>query len=343
MRWRIGVLFLLLSVSPLVLAEADTIQTDDHITASVGYVIPTGVVIDFFLFNTTGDQTLAYWDNYVLDLYEEINFLFQNSDIPVFFDVEHIMVFQDQTENEAAFDYIDIPNNEIDVIELLSSFSSFVDGNSTLSGYEEIQLLSGSDFTNNTAGLAWLADPTQTTKFSSFYPRSVVQATFPFDVVAKIAAHEIAHNYSATHDGQGDNSCNQSAFIMSPFISSQTTFSSCSIDELSTYLEKSWFDTYEDTTTPILTDITDFDVAQEIGQFLPLIWDVTDDHPGYYTLSIDDLVVVDNERINGSTIEYLISLDLAGNYSIELNITDLVGHHASDTFTLEIGGDLTPR
>jgi hypothetical protein len=87
-------------------------------------------------------------------------------------------------------------------------------------------LITGKDLENNTAGIAYIG-----TVCDAQYAVSVSEHGFGTTISALIMAHELGHNFGATHDGEPGTSCVgvSGSFIMTPAVSGSATFSQCSV------------------------------------------------------------------------------------------------------------------
>lgn len=91
-------------------------------------------------------------------------------------------------------------------------------------------LFTGRDLEGTTVGIAYI-DVLCLNRFGV----ALTQATSGLTGDSLVAAHEIGHNFSATHDGDPDGSCpdtNPRAFIMASEINGGDSFSDCSRDEI---------------------------------------------------------------------------------------------------------------
>ena len=137
-------------------------------------------------------------------------------------------------------------------LELLSSdvFSSTTDSGDLLDdiqnkkrngqlGFVEndralLHLVTGRNFDGDTAGVAFLNALCNRFGFGAGTSQLLrrFNGTPNMSLTALVVAHELGHNFGASHDGDG-NSCDDSGFIMAPSVSpSASGFSSCSTDTI---------------------------------------------------------------------------------------------------------------
>lgn len=110
---------------------------------------------------------------------------------------------------------------------LLSRFRSYMasgDGRSIPKGGLN-HLFSGKDFEGNTVGVAYL-----NTLCSTNYGYGINQVRAASTTTALTIAHEMGHNFGASHDGQSGSVCasQTGSWLMSPSLNGSTTFSPCS-------------------------------------------------------------------------------------------------------------------
>lgn len=118
---------------------------------------------------------------------------------------------------------------------LLDAFTSLLPG-SGIPFAGLAHLLSGKDFDGTTVGLAWVGTVCNTQGFGS----GIDQMTLGAAGNSAVLAHEIGHNFSASHDSQG-NACPSSGFIMAAVLNlgaPATSFSTCSLATFTQYLSQ---------------------------------------------------------------------------------------------------------
>jgi hypothetical protein len=116
---------------------------------------------------------------------------------------------------------------------LLNAFSTLLPG-SGIPFAGLAHLLSGKDFDGTTVGLAWVGTVCNTQGFGA----GIDQMTLGAAGNSAVLAHEIGHNFNASHDSDG-NACPSSGFIMAAVLNlgaPATSFSSCSLATFSQFL-----------------------------------------------------------------------------------------------------------
>lgn len=113
--------------------------------------------------------------------------------------------------------------------ELLGAFRSFMNSAaaSSIPKGGLTHLFSGKDFDGSTAGVAYLG-----VLCNASYGYGINQVRSETASTAVIIAHEMGHNFAASHDG-GDSGCASGTWIMSPSVSGALdSFSQCSLDKI---------------------------------------------------------------------------------------------------------------
>jgi Metallo-peptidase family M12/Domain of unknown function DUF11 len=90
-------------------------------------------------------------------------------------------------------------------------------------------LVTGRDITDNIAGIAYVG-----TICDSAHGVGISEGRYDLTTTALIAAHEIGHNFGASHDAQAGSPCQGTAptFLMATQINGSHTFSQCSLDHM---------------------------------------------------------------------------------------------------------------
>jgi hypothetical protein len=90
-------------------------------------------------------------------------------------------------------------------------------------------LITGRDITDNIAGIAYVG-----TICDAAHGVGISEGRYDLTTTALIAAHEIGHNFGASHDAQAGSPCQSTAptFLMATQINGSHTFSQCSLDHM---------------------------------------------------------------------------------------------------------------
>lgn len=91
-------------------------------------------------------------------------------------------------------------------------------------------LFTGRDLNGSTVGIAWTG-----ALCSNFFGAGLSEGNGGANFDTLVAAHEIGHNFGAPHDGETGSACESQAgdWLMSPRLNGESTFSPCTIDEMS--------------------------------------------------------------------------------------------------------------
>ncbi len=91
-------------------------------------------------------------------------------------------------------------------------------------------LFTGRDLNGTTVGVAWTG-----ALCSNFFGAGLSEGNGGSNFDSLVAAHEIGHNFGAPHDGETGSACEAQAgdWLMSPRLNGESTFSPCTINEMS--------------------------------------------------------------------------------------------------------------
>nr|MBS0036914.1 PKD domain-containing protein [Saprospiraceae bacterium] len=112
-----------------------------------------------------------------------------------------------------------------DAGSLLSSFTSWGNGGNFGVSYGNATLWTDRNFNGSTIGIAWIAGICNNNKYNVCSDFSTNA-----ELIRVLTAHEIGHNFNATHDPSGSNT------IMAPSVNSSNDWSSQSINQISSYI-----------------------------------------------------------------------------------------------------------
>ncbi len=116
---------------------------------------------------------------------------------------------------------------------LLEQLGAYRTSHAEVRGRGLAHLVTGKDLEGNTAGIAYVGTVCQGDSGVS-----ISEHAYGTTISALIMAHELGHNFGASHDGESTTSCAAvtGSFIMAPAVSGSATFSSCSLDVMSRLL-----------------------------------------------------------------------------------------------------------
>lgn len=178
--------------------------------------ISLGVVIDTALGNSISDEVQAAieWTNVADGIFTE--------QLDIHLDLDYILNLKGMPD----------PFTSTDPGTLLTTLSNFKSSNADLSPLGLAHLLTRIDLDGTTRGIAFLA--------SACGPSEGVSLTEArgSTIDALIMTHEIAHNLGAPHDNEPGSACASTpdGFIMSPTLNGSSTFSACSLSQMSAFL-----------------------------------------------------------------------------------------------------------
>lgn len=140
-------------------------------------------------------------------------------------DVQHFETFNDPAADPFSTP-VDPATGETDASALLSELAGYRQNTPEQNSRGLTHLYTGRDLVGSTAGIAFL-DVLCRSGSGAGLSEGVRGSTFD----ALVAAHEIGHNFGASHDGDAGGSCPDvvGSFIMSPSVGSVEDFSACSI------------------------------------------------------------------------------------------------------------------
>ncbi|GAH74015.1 unnamed protein product, partial [marine sediment metagenome] len=85
---------------------------------------------------------------------------------------------------------------------------------------------------------------------------------------------------------------------------------------------------------PIITPIDDFWVLENLTS-VQLNWEVTDQTPWNYSISVDNIIVESNQW-DGEDVDYEYTVSSTGNISISLKVFDFFSNYAVETVIIEV-------
>jgi uncharacterized repeat protein (TIGR01451 family) len=146
--------------------------------------------------------------------------------VSVQIDVQHFETFSDPASDPFTTP-VDPGTGETDPSLLLNELGDYREATPAQSSRGLTHLYTGRDLTGSTAGIAYVGSLCRSNSGAGLSEGDRGPA---FD--ALVAAHEIGHNFGASHDGDPIGSCADVVgdFIMSPSVGGVADFSACSID-----------------------------------------------------------------------------------------------------------------
>jgi PKD repeat protein len=118
--------------------------------------------------------------------------------------------------------------NSLDAATLLASFRTWGNANGFGVAFDNASLWTNRDFTGGTIGIAYLNGICNTNKYNCLQDFSNNS-----ELLRCLWAHELGHNWSATHDGAG--ACPPN-YIMCPFVTTSNDWSGQSESQISAYI-----------------------------------------------------------------------------------------------------------
>jgi len=142
-------------------------------------------------------------------------------------DVQHFETFSDPADDPFATP-ADPGTGETNSGDLLAELGGYRESTPPQNSRGLTHLYTGRDLDGSTVGIAY-RDELCHSRFAAGLSEGGNHRGSTFD--ALIAAHEIGHNFGATHDGDPLGTCPDVVgnFIMSPSVNNETQFSACSI------------------------------------------------------------------------------------------------------------------
>lgn len=113
--------------------------------------------------------------------------------------------------------------------DLLDEVARYRSNSPTLRTAGLAHLITGRDIADNMAGIAYVG-----TVCDSAHGVGISEGRYDLTTTALIAAHEIGHNFGATHDGEAGSPCQSTAtiYLMAARINGNNTFSQCSLEHM---------------------------------------------------------------------------------------------------------------
>ena len=113
--------------------------------------------------------------------------------------------------------------------DLLDEVAHYRSSSPTLRTAGVAHLITGRDIAGNMAGIAYVGTVCETARGVG-----ISEGRYDLTTNALIAAHEIGHNFGATHDGEAGSPCESTApaYLMAAQINGSNTFSQCSLEHM---------------------------------------------------------------------------------------------------------------
>ncbi len=207
------------------LAEVTGAETAEAQGATIK--ITVAAIGDFPFFNQFG--SLSSSESAMLARFNIVDGIFTEQ-LGIEIDVEDLTIFTSAAQDPFS--------STSDPGSLLDELSDYRSANQTQYGHSH--LVTGRDLNSSTAGIAFLGDVTSGGRslFGICMPETAAALSqsggFSSMTSALVIAHEIGHNFGAPHDAEAGSPCaaTPDTFLMAPRISSTSTFSSCSLQQM---------------------------------------------------------------------------------------------------------------
>ena len=115
-------------------------------------------------------------------------------------------------------------------VTLLDQFDAYRNATPEAASRGLAHLMTGRELDGSTIGIAYLG-----TLCASQFAVSLSQTYLDTFYSSLVAAHEVGHNFGSPHDGESGSACvaTPQTFLMAPAINGSSTFSSCSLSQMS--------------------------------------------------------------------------------------------------------------
>jgi hypothetical protein len=217
-----------------------------RIAANGCKVVELAIASDYSMFTKYGNASAVFSRN--IAIMNNVSVLYRHE----FADNVEFRIVAQYVAEEASGDPLLPLTAAVDPSTVLWNFTAWAEAGNFNVSYGLGQLWTNRDFTGSTIGIAWVRAVCTAGKYSAVQDFGGSIAS-----MAVLAAHEIGHNFGASHDAGG------SKTIMAPSVNSTTTWSDASKSDINYQL--SIRTCFKACSAPVTPDFTIFPSAACVG------------------------------------------------------------------------------